>query len=277
VSRGFRLQLKFWGVRGSTPTPTQENLGYGGNTSCIEIRSGNGELLIIDGGTGIRNLGTSLTEEFPAQPLKLTLLLTHFHWDHIQGLPFFVPLYNPANEVTIYSFPSAQQIRERLHGLMTTPYFPVEFEGLAASIQLIHAGGEIIRSGDLCVRSFPLNHPQGACGYRVESNGAVIVFASDLEHGHPELDNVLREHAAGADVLIYDAQYTPDEYVSRRGWGHSTWLEATKVAKDAGVKKLILFHHDPSHTDAAIEAKVTEAKRRFEHSCAAREGMTVKL
>lgn len=274
MSSGCRLQLKFWGVRGSTPTPTRENLGYGGNTSCVEIRCGE-QLLIIDGGTGIRNLGTSLTEEFKAQPLKLDVLLTHFHWDHIQGMPFFVPFYNPANQVTVYSFPLEEQIRERLHGQMTSPYFPVDFERLEASIQPTQVGGEVLRLGEMAVTSFPMNHPQGAYGYRVEADGAAIVYASDLEHGHPELDKVVREFSTGADVLIYDAQYTPEEYALRKGWGHSTWLEATKVAKDAGVKQLILFHHDPSHSDAKIDAKVEETKRLFENSDGAREGLTL--
>lgn len=277
MSRGCRLQLKFWGVRGSTPTPNGENLGYGGNTSCVEIRGGDGELLIIDGGTGIRNLGLSLTGEFRAEPLAFNLLLTHFHWDHIQGIPFFLPFYNPSSKATIYSFPPKDQILERLQGQMTTPYFPVEFERLSGRIESQQVGGEVLRFGELSVQSFPLNHPQGACGYRVESKGATVVYASDLEHGHPTLDRTVREFSEGADVLIYDAQYTPDEYPARKGWGHSTWLEATRVAKDAGVKTLILFHHDPAHSDEKIDAEVEETRRLFENSSAAREGWSLDL
>jgi phosphoribosyl 1,2-cyclic phosphodiesterase len=277
VSRRCRLQLKFWGVRGSIATPNRENLGYGGNTPCVEIRGADGELLIIDGGTGIRNLGLSLAGEFKAKPLSFNVLLTHFHWDHIQGIPFFLPFYNPSSHATIYSFPPKQEIFERLQGQMTTPYFPVDFERLAGSIESFQVGSETLRFGELSVQSFPLNHPQGACGYRIESGGASIVYASDLEHGDPALDKVVREFSEGADVLIYDSQYTPEEYPSRKGWGHSTWLEATKVATDARVKHLILYHHEPSHDDAKVDSIVEETRKFFDRTSAAREGWSLEL
>ncbi|MGC2661655.1 MAG: MBL fold metallo-hydrolase [Bryobacteraceae bacterium] len=273
----FRLQVKFWGVRGSTPTPVQANLGYGGNTACIEVRLPNNEMIIIDGGLGVRNLGLSLLEEFPSQNLALQVFLTHFHWDHIQGLPFFPPLYNPANRISFHSFPQKEQIRETLTGQMTTPYFPVNFALLAAARDFIQIAREPIHYGNLCVRAFPLNHPQGACGYRIESNGAVVVIASDLEHGNPELDRVLRRYAEGADLLVYDAQYTPDEYPARKGWGHSTHVEGARVAREAGVKQLVLFHHDPSHTDTMLDSIVEDARANFENTCAAREGRSIYL
>ncbi len=277
MSDGFRLQLRFWGVRGSTPTPTPANLSYGGNTSCLEIRAGDGEFIIIDGGTGIRNLGLSLMEEFQSRPIHLKVFLTHFHWDHIQGLPFFAPLYNPSNSVSFHSFPPERQLCETLEGQMSSPYFPVSFQFLPARRKFVQIQRETLRYGDLAVTSFPMNHPQGAYGYRVESKGAVIVFASDLEHGDPELDKTVREYSEGADVLIYDAQYTPEEYISRKGWGHSTYLEAAGVAKDAQVKQLILFHHDPAHEDAKMDNMVSETKRLFENTQAAREAWSVDL
>ncbi len=276
MSDDFRLQLKFWGVRGSTPTPTPANLAYGGNTSCLEIRAKD-DFIVIDGGTGVRNLGISLTEEFPSTPIQLKVFLTHFHWDHIQGLPFFTPLYDLANSVTFHSFPAEQQLCETLEGQMSSPYFPVSFQFLPAKRNFVQMQSETLRYGELSITSFPMNHPQRAYGYRVQSQGAVIVFASDLEHGHPELDKVVREYSEGADVLIYDAQYTPEEYASRKGWGHSTYAEAARVAHDAHVKQLILFHHDPSHEDAKLDEMVSETKKLFENSCAAREGWSVKL
>ena len=277
MSDPFRLRLKFWGVRGSTPTPNPENLSYGGNTTCLEIRLPTNELIIIDGGSGIRGLGLSLMEEFGPKQLALNVFLTHFHWDHIQGLPFFKPLYNPKNQFTFHSFPSEAQIRETLEGQMTTPYFPISFELLGASRKFVQMGSQPVRYGDLSVTAFPLNHPQGACGYRVESAGAVIVFASDLEHGKPEFDRTLREYAEGADILIYDAQYTAEEYESRKGWGHSTYKVATQVANDAKVRQLILFHHDPEHDDSKLDEIVNQARTSFADTTAAREGEVISV
>jgi phosphoribosyl 1,2-cyclic phosphodiesterase len=277
VSQGFRLQIKFWGVRGSTPTPIQANLGYGGNTSCIEVRLPSNELIVVDGGLGVRNLGLSLLHEFPSQDMALKVFLTHFHWDHIQGLPFFSPLYNPANSIVFHSFPPKEQIREILTGQMTTPYFPVNFALLGAARDFVQITGEPVQYGNFSVRAFPLNHPQGACGYRIESEGAVVVVASDLEHGDPKLDETVRQYAEGADVLIYDAQYTPDEYALHKGWGHSTYVEGARIANEAGVDQLVLFHHDPSHTDAILDGIVEEARSEFRNTCAAREGWSIYL
>ncbi|HEV8131467.1 MAG TPA: MBL fold metallo-hydrolase [Acidobacteriota bacterium] len=280
----FRLRLKFWGVRGSTPTPQIENLSYGGNTACLEVRLPTNEIFIFDGGTGVRNLGISLVEEFKERKLSATFLLTHYHWDHIQGIPFFAPLYAGANEFTFYSFrrarpgrkgdaePYYDTVREMLEGQMKNPYFPINFAFLPSKRDFREIHRDPIKFGNLNVHPFPLNHPQGALGYRIESEGAVIVYASDLEHGHRELDSTLREFAQNADILIYDSQYTPEEYEQRKGWGHSTWLEATKVANDSRVKQLILFHHDPSHTDQMFFEVVQQARMHFENTLGAKEG-----
>jgi phosphoribosyl 1,2-cyclic phosphodiesterase len=271
MQNGFELQVKFWGVRGSIPTPTPENLGYGGNTTCLEIRSPGG-ILIIDAGTGVRNLGLSLQQEFGNSPCSLALLLTHFHWDHIQGLPFFLPLYSPANDVTFRACRTPEQIQDFLEGQMSTPYFPVNFELLSAKRKFVGQATELFRYNGLEVHAFPLHHPQGATGYRIEHGDAVIVHASDFEHGDARKDQMLRDHAQSADVLIMDAQYTPAQYESKRGWGHSTWLEATRVARECGVKQLVLFHHDPSHSDEMMDQIVKCAQREFENTVAAKEG-----
>ena len=270
----FRIRAKFWGERGSIPTPMQENLGYGGNTTCVEIRSGS-DILIIDGGTGVRQLGLSLIQEFTS--CKLHFLTTHFHWDHIQGLPFFAPLFSPSNEVTFHSRHAPTQIEEILEGQMTQPYFPVDFHFLAAKRHFAGLTSEPHRHGSLSVQAFPMNHPQGASGYRIERDGAVIVHASDLEHGDPRFDRILRDHAQDADILIMDAQYTPDEYATKKGWGHSTWLEATRVARDSNVKQLVLFHHDPSRSDHAMDQIVSDARCEFENTVAARELAEVSI
>lgn len=270
------MHIKLWGVRGSIPTPQQGFLDFGGNTTCIEVRLPGDQVVIIDGGTGIRNLGKALMDEFQGRSMSLRLLMTHFHSDHIQGIPFFLPLYNAGNQVTFFSNRPARELRETLEGQMANPYFPVSFDHLAAERHFEHlqAGAHF---GDLHVQSFPLNHPQGACGYRLESNGAVVVHASDLEHGDAEFERILFEHARDADLLIYDAQYTPDEYATKIGWGHSTWMEAIRTARAANVKKLVLFHHDPEHDDRFMTRLEEEVKSQFENAEMAREGSTLKI
>jgi ribonuclease BN (tRNA processing enzyme) len=163
-------------------------------------------------------------------------------------------------------------VRAILAGQMLDPYFPIGFEDLPSRREFVQMEYRATRLGGIEVHPFPLNHPQGATGYRMEAGGAVIVHASDLEHGDPRLDSLLREHAEGADVLIYDAQYSPEEYQAKRGWGHSTWLEAARVAHDAHVKQLVLFHHDPAHDDRTVQEFVDQARRLFENTQAAKEG-----
>ena len=266
----YRLQLRFCGARGSRPTPVADNMGFGGNTTCLEVRSAHGDQLLIDAGSGLSNV--SCGEEAS----RFHFLMTHFHIDHIQGLPFFAPLFDRAARMTFWSHEPPATVGSTLDVLMSSPYSPA-LDSVAATRDYIQVDGSAFSHGSITIYPFPLNHPQGALGYRIESGGATIVHASDLEHGHAELDSVLREHAQDADVLIYDAQYTDEEYRSKKGWGHSTWREATSVARDAGVKHLILFHHDPHHDDRTMQAIVTEARRHFENTDAAREGTTLAL
>jgi phosphoribosyl 1,2-cyclic phosphodiesterase len=268
------VRLKFWGVRGSIPVPERDYLVYGGNTACVEIRAGK-SIIIIDAGTGIRGLGISLQEEFAGSKLDLHLLLTHFHWDHIQGLPFFAPLYSAEHEIKFYSAHTSDQLQSLLEGEMSTPYFPVDFDLLPAKRSFASLPKEGLRLPDVTVYPFAMNHPQGATGFRIETDSAVITHASDLEHGSAEFDRSLREHAANSDVLIYDAQFTPEEYPSKRGWGHSTWLEATRVAQDCHAKRLVLFHHDPGHDDATTQKILDQSRQHFANTDAAREGMEI--
>jgi phosphoribosyl 1,2-cyclic phosphodiesterase len=256
------LDLTFWGVRGSIPTPVTENLGYGGNTACLTIRYADQPVLIFDAGTGIRALGNTL-----AHDAQVHLFLTHFHWDHIQGIPFFVPLQH----ATIHSSSDPEDLERILAAQMHHPYYPIS---MPSNLTYRQNGAEI---GDVRIRPFPLHHPNGATGYRVESPDRSIVYASDHEHGNPSADATLREYAQDADVLIYDAQYTPEEYEHRRGWGHSTWREAVKLAHAANVKQLILFHHDPARSDRQLEAIVRDAQAEFENTIAAKEGWSTRM
>jgi phosphoribosyl 1,2-cyclic phosphodiesterase len=276
MNNDSQVRLKFWGVRGSIPVAAYDFLGCGGNTACVELRTKD-TILIIDAGTGIRRLGIELQREMLGPQLKVDLLLTHFHWDHIQGLPFFSPLYSPDTEVRFHSTRPASELRELLEGEMSHPYFPVSFELLPARRGFVDLTKNPIRLPHVSVHAFPMNHPQGATGFRIETGGRVITHASDLEHGNAEFDTILREYAQGSDVLIYDAQFTPDEYPARKGWGHSTWLEATRVARDCEVDRLILFHHDPAHEDTMMVDIVTQARKSFERTWAAQEGMEIFL
>jgi phosphoribosyl 1,2-cyclic phosphodiesterase len=276
MNKRQELRLNFWGVRGSIPTPQVENLGFGGNTPCLEVRYGS-QLLIFDAGSGLRMLGHKLQQEFGQKKMDLCLFLTHFHWDHIQGIPFFSPLYRENNEVRFYSGALQGGLREKLEGQMSKPYFPVNFETLTAVRSFIEIPRRSIRCGQVIIHPFELNHPQGCSGYRIETPAGIIVYATDLEHGDPRLDKVVRDYSQGADILIYDAQYTPEEYASHRGWGHSTWAEGIKTARDAGAKRLILFHHDPMHSDDMLREIERNARREFENTSAATENTAIVL
>jgi phosphoribosyl 1,2-cyclic phosphodiesterase len=275
---GTQVRIKFWGVRGSTPTPQIENLKFGGNTPCLEVRNGANECVIFDAGSGIRALGQTLMQEAAGAPINAKIFLTHFHWDHIQGIPFFAPLYGPANHISFLSGSTGRPLQETLEGQMAKPYFPIDFGQVAAKrdFQQIETGAAI-KVGGLTIRPFPLNHPQGASGYRIECNGVVIVYATDFEHGVGESDAILYEYAQNANILICDAQYTPAEYETHRGWGHSTWQNAVLLAHEARAEHLMLFHHDPSHDDQAMMQISQNARMQFENTTGAWEGFVAAL
>ena len=270
------MHLKLWGVRGSIPTATAENLRYGGNTACIEIRHGDLPPIIFDGGSGLRPLGVSLLKEFQNGG-ACVIFFTHFHWDHIQGLPFFPQLYRSDWRLSFYAAQDANSTHRLLDGQMSEPYFPVKMPAVAAMCDYREVPWGGLALGDLRIRPFRLRHPSGANGYRIDSRDGSIVYATDHEHGNQEIDDNLIAVSAGADVLLYDAQYTPGEYTSRRGWGHSTWAEAARVAKAAGVKQLVLFHHDPLHDDAMVDSIVADARGVFANCIGAQEGWTTVL
>jgi phosphoribosyl 1,2-cyclic phosphodiesterase len=272
------MQVKFWGVRGSTPTPQPENMRYGGNTSCVEVRL-NERLYIFDCGTGFRNLGKQLTQDSAGQPIQAHIFISHYHWDHIQGIPFFAPLYDGAgNHFDFHSSSRARGLQDAIEGQMVQPYFPVNMSEMAAEREFYSLEEGWSEFEDCRIQTRHLNHPQGCLGFRIESPTGCLVYATDNEPGHPAFDKAVRELAEGADVLIYDAQYLPEEYAAkRRGWGHSHWREAIDIVLRSGAKELILFHHDPDHTDSCIDALVEEARNYYPKLRAANEGLVIEI
>jgi phosphoribosyl 1,2-cyclic phosphodiesterase len=273
------MRIRFWGVRGSTPTPQAENVRYGGNTPCVEVRSDGGGLLIIDCGSGLRMLGKALMKEFADRPIRGHVLLSHYHWDHIQGLPFFRPLYQEANQFHFYSYSmEGFSLEEILQGQMADPYFPVDMSAMRSlrTFTEIHQGP--LQLEDFCIHARRVNHPQGCLSFRVDNNGKAVVYATDNEPGDPSNDRAVRELARGADLLIYDSQYTSEQLGNeKKGWGHSTWEEGVRVCEETGVKELILFHHDPDNSDEAVDQLLELARARFPNTRAAFEGMEIKL
>ncbi len=266
-----QLRVKLWGVRGSIPTQVPDNLGFGGNTISIEVRYGGLPPIIIDGGSGLRELGVALMRECPAGG-SCHLFFTHFHWDHIQGVPYFIPIYHPGWHLMFHSVHEPEVLEGYLGDQMRAPYFRVALPAALATRTHARVPAHGTRMGDLHITPFPLRHPNGAHGYRLQVGGRSVVFAFYHEHGDEAVDRGIVRHAANADLLIYDAQYPPEEYEARKGWGHSTWADAVRTAHAANVKRLVLIHHDPMHDDDAIAEIVERACEVFPNTSGATEG-----
>ena len=273
------MRIRFWGARGSTPTPERGNSRYGGNTPCIELRLENGTIIILDCGTGLRGLGNSLFREFPSQPIHANIFLTHFHWDHVQGIPFFFPLYQEGNLFLFHSVRRPpNELQAAIEGQMINPYFPADMRALESTRYFYNLDFEPININGAIITAAPLFHPQECVGYRVEADEAVFVLATDTEPGSPTHDRSVRELAQGADVLVYDSQYTPEQLQNeKKGWGHSSWLEGTRIARECKVKKLVLFHYDPDHDDTVVDGLLEAARREIPDVTGAAEGLAINL
>ena len=264
------MRVRFWGTRGSIATPGPDTIRFGGNTSCVEVTTDRGDCILFDCGTGARPLGQALMARAP-KPIVATILLGHTHWDHIQGFPFFAPLFVPGNQITVCGPEgSGRSLRDVLAGQMEFSYFPLELSQLPATITFRELGEGTHEIGGIQIVAQYLNHPTMTLGYRIEADGAALVYLCDHEpfsehfwHESPtpgDAGSIVHEgdrrHArfmAGASLVIHDAQYTPEEFPSRKNWGHSTYEYAVGLAAAAGARQLVLTHHDPTHDDDFIE------------------------
>ncbi len=252
------LKVRFWGVRGSISCPGAEYARYGGNTSCLEVTAG-GRQLIFDAGTGIRTLGLELVRQ---APLDIDIYFTHTHLDHISGLTFFAPLFDQRSTVRMWAghLEAPYTLKKVVGHLMQAPLYPVSLDIFQARVEFREfRAGDALSCGAVAVRTAPLNHPNGATGYRIDYRGKSICYITDTEHREGQIDNTIVELCRGADVMIYDSSYTDQEYPRYRGWGHSTWQEGVRIANAAGVGTLAIFHHDPSHDDAFMDGVAREA------------------
>jgi phosphoribosyl 1,2-cyclic phosphodiesterase len=298
------MRIKFWGVRGSIATPGESTVRYGGNTACVELHFDDQSLIILDAGTGIRNLGNELMER--GERVSAHILITHPHWDHIQGFPFFRPAFMAGNELTIIG-PEARgvSLSQLIAEQMNKIYFPVNLSELEAKIDFIPMKEDTINLKGGKIQSFYVNHPGFTIGYRITSNRKSIAYISDNEpfseetshlfsNGEPEVLKLFREYKGdpndrildfieGVDVLVHDTTYTPEQYRDHVGWGHSHYLHTLGLAAKAGVKNLFLFHYDPSLTDKDVDIMVTRSReemKRLNYNfdlCAAREGLEFKF
>jgi CheY-like chemotaxis protein len=269
---GPRVSVRFWGTRGSIPTPGPRTIRYGGNTSCVEVRCGQ-TILMLDSGTGAREMGLALQREFQGRPVEVAIFIGHTHWDHIQGFPFFMPAYVAGSRLTIHSLRGSDKSLEKVFtGQMDASYFPVSAADLLARLQFVELEGAV-KVGDACVSHVYLNHPGVAIGFRIDIGKKSVVYISDHEpyrrlNGDNEhnrkLDREVDEFARGADLYIREAQYTEEEYPAKRGWGHSTWADALESAHEAGVNLLALYHHDPMHDDDFIDRVVAECRANMQ-------------
>ncbi len=266
-------KVKFWGVRGSIACPSPDHMAYGGNTSCVEVNAG-GHVFVLDAGTGVRGLGRDLLKRGVR---SATMLLTHTHLDHITGFPFFAPAFTPDFKLRVLAghlYGKLDGIRAVLANQMDNPTFPVPLSAMkgVAAFEDFAAGTTLEPVPGVRVRTAPLRHPNGATAYRIEYDGVSVCYVTDTEHVPGQPDQNVLNLIQGADLVIYDSSYTDDEFPGKVGWGHSTWQEGIRLSRAAGVKRHVLFHHDPDHDDATMAAIEADAKAMWDCTWAARDG-----
>ena len=269
--------IKFWGVRGSFPTPDREKIEVGGHSSCVEVRTADNDLIVFDMGTGFVPLGNALIKD-PDSPKIVHIFISHFHWDHIIGYLGFAPFFSKDFTCNIFGKPDKLPIEEIFERLHHNTFWPVAIPMYQAQFNLQNCPENGVQISDsVKVKTMLHGHPNGSNAYRLEIGNTVIVYCSDIEHPEKGLNPNTIEFARDADVLIKDAQFTDEELPAHKGWGHSSWQQCTEVAKQANAKQLVLFHHSPTNDDAAIGKIEKDAQAVFPNTIAAREGLEIKL
>ena len=270
-------KIKFWGVRGSFPSPRKDTIIYGGHTSCVEIRTAKNELIILDMGTGFLDLGNSMMKEKNC-PHEAHIILSHYHWDHIFGFLGFAPFFDPNKIFNIYGKDDNMSPEDIFKYVQNPTFWPVDMSMLNAKINTsLFPNDELVISDDIRIKFTLHGHPNGANSYRIEIGNNVIIYSTDCEHPIGHLNHHVIENANNSDILIHDAQYTNEELSSHKGWGHSSWQQAVQVAKDANAKQLILYHHDPYRSDDDLAKIELDAQKEFPNTFAAKQGMEIFL
>lgn len=270
------MKIKFYGTRGSIPICDRDFLEFGGNTTSIKITRDDGRVSILDAGSGIRKLGMELIEAGWKQP-ELFIGFSHFHWDHIQGFPFFDLAYKKEQVINILAMGKArllENLEEIFRGQMRSEYFPVPFEGMGATFNFLKLDENETELNGMTVKVIKQKHPGDSYGYRLEDNNKAVVICTDLEHGDVVLPEII-DFCKGADLLVHEAQYTDAELANHKGWGHSSYEQAIEVAQKAGVGQLLMTHHDPGHNDEFLRKMEKRCQERFPNCLLAREGMEI--
>jgi ribonuclease BN (tRNA processing enzyme) len=276
------MRIRFWGVRGTIPTPGPETVRLGGNTACIDVLTSDQQLIILDAGSGIRRLGIALQDEYPDRIVG-TILISHTHWDHIQGFPFFAPLVGPQSRHNRFVVVGQKRVGQHLEAVLANqivePYLPFAYTELTADIHVKEVrGGEVIVIGDdTTVRMAEIRHPGGCLGFRVENQDHVLTYCTDSSHDDDQLTASVLELARGADLLIHDAQFSLEDRLKYAAYGHSSWMEAAAVAQEAKAKCLALFHYDPNASDDYMEGILAKTRALFPNTILAREGLEINL
>lgn len=271
------VKIKFWGVRGSFPIP-QSNDDFGGNTSCVELRSNKNEIVIFDMGTGLRALGNSIIKDNP-DITNINILLSHFHYDHVLGFLMFTPLFNDKYNINIYApGETSNEIKSKFQSFLKSTFWPVNMDMFNSKITFNnYTSGSFNISKNIKVTSSPHGHPGGANSLRVDIDRFSVTYVTDCEHPTNNLNQNVIDIAKNTDILIHDAQYTPEQMHKHKGWGHSSWKNCVDVAKAANVKKLILFHHNPDHHNSILECIENDAQNVFPNTSSAREGVEYSI